>query len=165
MTSHSTIEVGEELSIVVDGQTCLLSWHPPHRIPEGKPHGAEAVCVTASGEVVIVSDNGIDWGLPGGRPEGNETLEETMRREVGEEACATVLRARLLGFGRGHCIEGPEAGLVLVRSFWRADVVLNSWEPSFEKTHRRAISAVECLDCLPQVFAPLFGRVLAEAEV
>jgi hypothetical protein len=54
--------------------------------------------------------------------EPGESWEQTLRREMDEKACATVVGARLLGFTRGQCVAGPERGLVLVRSVWRADV-------------------------------------------
>ena len=89
---------GEELAIRTAGQDWIISWHPPEAVPDGTPHGAAGVCVTGSGEVVLISENGVDWDLPAGRPEGDETWEQTLRREMLEEACATVVDARLLGF-------------------------------------------------------------------
>jgi hypothetical protein len=47
------------------------------------------------------------------RPEPGETWEQTLRREMDEEACATVTGARLLGFTHGRCLTGPERGTVL----------------------------------------------------
>jgi hypothetical protein len=60
-----------------------------------------------------------------------------------EEACVEVLEARLLGYSRGERVKGHEYGLVLVRSFWRADVRLDAWKPEFEIDHRRIVSASE----------------------
>ena len=85
----------------------------------------------ADGEVVLISPDGQRWGWPGGRPEPGESWEQTLRREILEEACATVTCARLLGFVRGRCVSGREQGLVLVRSIWRAEVrLLPSWGPA-----------------------------------
>jgi predicted NUDIX family NTP pyrophosphohydrolase len=75
---------------------------------------------------MLVSHDGIEWDWPAGRTEGDETWELTLRREILEEVCATVVDARLLGFCRSVCIAGREADLVLVRSFWRARVVPGS---------------------------------------
>jgi len=33
------------------GQQWLVSWHPPPDPPDGTPHGAEGVCVTADGDI------------------------------------------------------------------------------------------------------------------
>jgi NUDIX domain len=44
---------------------------------------------------VLISNDGERWGWPGGRPDGNESWEQTLRREVLEEACAIVRHARL----------------------------------------------------------------------
>lgn len=103
--------------------------------------------------------------MPAGRTEGDETWEQTLRREMLEEACATVIDTRLLGFCRGSCVAGPEAGLVLVRSFWRARVLLGAWEPRFEISHRRVVPATEVLSHLPPPFLPILRRALADAGV
>jgi ADP-ribose pyrophosphatase YjhB (NUDIX family) len=111
--------------------------------------------------------DGEHWDLPAGRPEGDETWEETLRREMCEEACATVVQARLLGFCRSACVSGPQLGLVIVRSFWRADVELSPWEPRFEIVHRRAVPVAAVLSQLtiPDSFARIFRRALQEAAV
>lgn len=151
-----------------NGQGWLVSWHRAPRPPDGTPHGAEGVCLTAAGEVVLVSQDGERWSLPAGRPELGETWEDTLRREVLEEACARVLTARLLGFCRGACVAGPEEGLVLVRSIWRAEVELEPWEPQFEIRHRRLVAQDEVMDQLgigSHPFAGVLRRTLHEAAI
>jgi 8-oxo-dGTP pyrophosphatase MutT (NUDIX family) len=149
--------------IHVNGQDWLLSWHLPPNVPTGKPHGSAGICITDTQGIVLISPDGIQWDLPAGRPEGNETWEKTIRREMWEEACATVVTATLLGFCRGHCIAGREAGLVLVRSFWRAQVTLAEWKPQFEIAHRRVVQPEEVLLLLPQVYLPISRSAFAAA--
>jgi ADP-ribose pyrophosphatase YjhB (NUDIX family) len=103
--------------------------------------------------------------LPAGRTEGDETWEETLRREVREEACATVVQARLLGFARSRCLSWPQAGLVLVRSFWRAEVEVEAWQPQFEIAHRRLVEPSALAPLLPLLYARILARALTEAEV
>jgi ADP-ribose pyrophosphatase YjhB (NUDIX family) len=155
---------GVEFAVRTGGQDWRVGWYPPPHPPPGTPHGAAAVCVTAD-RVVLVSGDGRRWGLPGGRPEPDETWAETMRREVREEACATVTSFRLLGFSRGTCIQGQEKGLVLVRSLWRAEVRLDAWNPVFEMTHRRLVPATEILQhmTIDDGHGPIYRRLLAEA--
>lgn len=100
----------------------------------------------------MVSPDGSRWTLPGGRAEPGETAHDALVREVAEEACATVTRARLLGYARGTSVAGPELGLVLVRAMWLAEVVVEPWSPRFEMTHRELVPAAEA-----------FGRVEVEA--
>jgi ADP-ribose pyrophosphatase YjhB (NUDIX family) len=122
--------------------------------------------VTADRGVVLISQDGERWGWPGGRPEGDESWEQTLRREILEETCAIVVgEARLLGFCRGACLTGPEEGLVLVRSIWRAEVDLMPWEPRFEISHRRVVPAAELLSHLriEEGFEPIYYRAIAEA--
>jgi hypothetical protein len=98
--------------------TVRTGWRPgthPPRAPVGQAHGANAFCVSEEG-IVLISSDGEHWGWPGGRPEGNESWEQTLRREVLEKTCSNVIAARLLGFDRSTCLKGYEEGLVLVRS-------------------------------------------------
>ncbi len=156
---------GEEFVIVANGGEWRSAWHPPHAEPPGTNHGAAALCVAPDGGVVLVSQDGAHWSLPGGRPEGDETWEQTLRREILEEACCTVRAARLLGFSRGACTSGPEQGLVLVRSLWRAEVEVLPWEPRFEISHRRIVPAAELREHLwiDPGFEPIYARWLTEA--
>jgi ADP-ribose pyrophosphatase YjhB (NUDIX family) len=158
---------GEPLTVRSKGGTWFIEWHPPVREPQGTKHGANAFCITRDDDVVLISNDGERWGWPGGRPQGHESWEQTLHREVLEEACAVVRGARLLGFCRGACTSGPEHGRVLVRSIWRADVDLNAWEPRFEIRHRRLVSADQLLAHLwiEEGFEPLYHRVLIESGI
>jgi ADP-ribose pyrophosphatase YjhB (NUDIX family) len=124
--------------------------------------------VTPAGNVVLISPDGKLWDLPAGRPEMGETWEDTLRREMLEEACATVIEATLLGFTRGACVQGPETGRVLVRSVWRAEVELAPWQPRFEIPHRRVVAAADVMGQLAlgtHAFAPIIRRALQEASL
>jgi len=122
---------GEEFAVRSNGGDWLIAWHSPITVPAGRAHGANGFCVTADGGVVLISRDGERWGWPGGRPEGDESWEQTFRREILEEAGAIVGDARLLGFCRGVCLTGPEADLVLVRSILLAEIELMPWDPRF----------------------------------
>lgn len=156
---------GMELAAEVDGQHWLMSWHGPSSAPSGTRHGSAGICSSAPGHVVVVSSDGARWELPAGRPERDESWEETLRREVLEEACATVTHSRLVGFVRGRCIHGREAGLVLVRSFWLADVILRPWTPAYEMSERKIVPVSEVPELLGAVpgYLPLYRRAFEEA--
>jgi 8-oxo-dGTP pyrophosphatase MutT (NUDIX family) len=165
MLDHRIARDGEEFEIRSNGGDWLIAWSSSPTAPVGKVHGANGFCVTADGGVVLISRDGERWGWPGGRPEGDESWEQTLRREIWEETCAIVGDARLLGFCRGVCLAGPEEGLVLVRSIWRAEVELRRWEPRFEIPHRRIVPAHELLSYLwmEEGFEGIYHRALAEA--
>jgi hypothetical protein len=168
MTAEIVAADGEPIAVPLDGQVWMVSWHPPPAPPDGTPHSAEGICVTDDGQLVLISPNGELWGFPAGRPEDGESLEDTLRREVQEEACATVVAARLLGFSAGTCVEGHEEGLVLVRSIWRADVRVDEWEPRCEIPHRRAVGPTDAMIeamLAANPYAPFIRRGLHEAGV
>jgi ADP-ribose pyrophosphatase YjhB (NUDIX family) len=123
--------------------------------------------VTPGGEVVLISRDGSRWGWPGGRPEGGESREDTLRREMREEAHAIVTGARLLGFARSRCLSGSEEGLVLVRSIWRAEVTLLPWRPEYEIRFRRVVPAHELAGQLwmEEGAAPIYSRAAREAAL
>lgn len=155
---------GVEIEVFSGGNRWLLSWHPPSSPPEGKPDGSAGICVVASGEVVVVSHGQSSWIIPGGRPEGNEDWEQTLRREVLEEACAVVTDARLLGFTRGRCIEGPALGPMRVRSMWLARVTLDEWSPRFEIRHRKLVPFDECMSVVLPEYGRLWRRAFHDAR-
>jgi ADP-ribose pyrophosphatase YjhB (NUDIX family) len=156
-----------EVTASIGGQVWRVAWCPPPDPPPDTRHGAEAICVVTDGRVVLVSRDGRLWGLPAGRPEQSEGWVETLRREVREEACAEVVSCGLLGFTRGVCMRGPQEGLVLVRSHWRAEVRVLRWEPRFEMTHRRLVPAEAALRsmAIPEGLAALYRRMFAQAGI
>lgn len=131
----------QEFHVSSNGGDWIISWQPPLDPPKGKAHGASAVCLTSDGSLVLISEDPRGWGLPGGRPEDGESWEDTLVREMREEACARVVNSRLLGFGKAVCIAGPEKDLVLVRSQWLAEVELEEWTPLHEVHHRQVVLA------------------------
>jgi ADP-ribose pyrophosphatase YjhB (NUDIX family) len=157
----------EEFSVPSNEGDWRMAWHPPGDAPRGEPHGADGFCVTADGAIVLVSADGLRWGWPGGRPEEGESWEDTLRREIAEEACATVTGARLLGFVRARCLRGTEKGLVLVRSIWRAEVSLLPWRPQHEIPFRRVVPADELATHLWMEAGaePLYSRAAREADL
>jgi len=152
-------EDGEEFAFHNAGQDWLVSFHPAWLAPpEGKNHGSTAFCFTPEGQIVLVSKDGAAWEPPAGRPEGEESLRETLDREVLEEACATVEDAALLGYSRGFCVRGMEDGLVIVRALWWARVSLKPWEPRFEMQHRLLVAPDVALARIGiEALVPTFG--------
>jgi len=165
MLGNHAASDGQEFVVRSNGGDWLVAWHSPSVLPAGTPHGANAFCVTADDRVALISNYGERWGWPGGRPEGDESWEQTLRREILEETCSIVTDARLLGFCRSACLSGQEKDRVLVRSVWRAEVELLLWNSSFEIAHRRVVPADELLSHLwmENGFEPIYHRALTEA--
>jgi 8-oxo-dGTP pyrophosphatase MutT (NUDIX family) len=144
----------------------IASWHPPEKLPEGRPFGASGVCITPAGKAVIVSPDGRRWSLPGGRPEGDETAVETLRREMTEEACVSIQQAWPLGFCQITDTGSVGAGVTKVRAWFRADVTVHPWVPQFEIAHRRLVDFEKILAqiVIAPGETPILNRVLYEAK-
>ncbi len=153
-----------EIPIEVQGQEWLMAWYPPADAPDGTPHGSAGICLTEDDHVILISNDRNSWDLPAGRPEGNETWVQTLRREMQEEACATVTDAQLLGFSRGRCVRGNEEGLILVRAIWLAHVDLGEWIPEYEVLHRKLVPKSQAMSqLLPTEYEPIVARAFEEA--
>ena len=163
MSGH-VLQDGEEIALWANGGDWIATWYPPDDEPSGQAHGATGICIATDG-LVLISPDGERWGFPGGRTEAGETWRDTLDREMLEEACATVVDARLLGFMWAECRTGHEKGLVLVRSTWRAEVELADWLPQFEVPHRRVvpISDLAAHLWMEEGFEPIYRRQLHEA--
>ena len=117
--------------------TWRVSLHAPDDRPEGAPHGSEAICMVDDANTVLVRNTAGRLNTPGGHPEPGESSEETMIREVREEACAHVTSWQLIAFARSECLEGERKGHVMVRDMYVARVELLPWkQPASEIVER-----------------------------
>lgn len=126
--------------------TDIYTFHDPSWEPDGEPFGAAAICLTPAKNVVLVRWTGGEWMIPGGRPEPGESWEDTMRREVMEEALAQVKTAQLVGYVRGERPQSDGKPRIKVRSLWKVDVDLLPWHPQHEMVDRIEVAPSQALD-------------------
>jgi len=98
--------------------------------------------VADSREVVAVAGGADEhyWVPPGGHRETGECLEDTLRRELREEASADVRASQLLGFQRCRHLNGSRAGQLTVEAIFWARVALRPFVPNVETHARRLMS-------------------------
>jgi 8-oxo-dGTP pyrophosphatase MutT (NUDIX family) len=161
--------VPEEISQAVTeraawhGRQMTVRWIPaPFRPPGDAVLQAYGVCFSPEGRIVLVSRDGSQWNLPGGHPEAGETMEEALRREVWEEACARVLACEYLGCQAVDDPGSPEGlDLYYQARFW-ARVELLDFKPHFERRVRHLVPPSEFLAAL-QWGNTAVGAALLEA--
>jgi len=56
------------------------------------------ICFDETNKILLIKNtNKKNWSIPGGTPENNETIKETLIREIEEEASCEILNLKLLG--------------------------------------------------------------------
>ncbi len=130
--------------IIWQGTEITLTWESGPALPRLPVRQVSGVCLTGAGQIVLVSERGRDWTLPGGHPEAGETPERTLAREVAEEACAEVLAYALLGWQR---VDDPR-GAPYLQLRYVARVRLLDFQPEYETRCRRVVSPQEFLSTL-----------------
>lgn len=133
--------------MVEDGRRYRVAWFdPPFRPTLAETRQALGICFTPDQQIVLVTWNGTQWSLPGGTVEPGETLEQTLTREVLEEACARVLACSYIGCQRVEELDGDAPAYYQTR-FW-ARVELNPFTPEHEMTGRRLVATDKFLSTL-----------------
>ncbi|MGY2893117.1 NUDIX hydrolase [Deinococcus sp. UYEF24] len=149
--THNTVWQGVKL---------LHTWQPSTELSTSFPvRQISSVCFSGPGEIVLVSETGNEWNLPGGHPEAGETPTETLTREVAEEACAEVLACRLIGWQR---VDDPREPAYLQLRYV-VQVHLHDFQPVHEIRHRRLVSPQDFLSTLSWGRSPIAAELLRVA--
>jgi len=81
---------------VWDNQEITYTWIPTNDLQSFKPVAqVYGVCLNNEGKILVIKDK--RWQIPGGTPETGETPEQTLKRELIEEAQVEIDKLMPLG--------------------------------------------------------------------
>lgn len=143
-------------TLIFDGREVYLEWFEAADYPKDvKISQVVGFCVNENGEILIIK-NKRGWGFPGGHPETGEMPEETLNREVLEEAYVTVKNPRLLGYmevkdPQNQSVEGKH--YVQLRYLTEVQDVLN-FKKEFETSERAFVPAPQLPEYIKWLSSP-----------
>src|SRR5258708_27034483 len=96
-------------SYVFNGQTITMTWVEKDSVENLNPiTQVYGICFNEKGEILVCRESkDAKWQLPGGHPENKETVEETLKRELIEEADVKVKNFRVLGYQKVEYPNNP----------------------------------------------------------
>lgn len=120
-----------------NGREVIITWHPGLALIGGeRVTQVCGLCFSIEGQLLLVSQDGEFWTLPGGRPEPGETHADTLTREVWEEACARVTEHQYLGAQR---VADPSEAETYYQLRYLARVTPEPFAPAHEMRHRKLV--------------------------
>lgn len=141
-----------------------VTWEPGHLPPREQVTQASGICFVADGRILLVSQDGDHWALPGGHPEPGEAPEQALIREVWEEASARVERFAYLGAQRVDDPEAPAPPHVYYQLRYVAWVRLEPFDPQHETRHRRLVAPDQLIATLGWDTTAIAEALLAAAQ-
>ena len=96
--------------IIYKGQTYHLTWIKTDSLDNYSPiTQVYGVCFDNEGNILIArSSESAQWQIPGGTPEENETIEQTLKRELLEEVDIEVKDIKVLGVQKVEVPNEPD---------------------------------------------------------
>ena len=155
--------VGSRHEWAHDGRTTTFTWVEDGEHDGREPARVYALAFDEAGRILLVGDGRHDqeWWLPGGGVEPGETADEALRRELVEEAGASVDALDLLAYRR---VEDTVDGEHVIATYWARIRMKSSFEPSHEITHHLLVEPAEFLDNLWWSDDPAAARLLKLAN-
>ena len=129
--------------VAIRGERYRCTWLNVVDVPASR---VRAFAFPESGQLLLVrGDDGLQ--IPGGGVERGEVADEALRRELKEEADASILASQRLG---AFQIEGLTRDLEEVHEFYACRVSLaDGWKPTRDISARIIVSVRVFLDALP----------------
>lgn len=145
-----------------DGRSYEVTWQSTGDLPpRSQVTQVSTICYSSNGQIVMVSGDGYDWGIPGGHPEDNEPLETALRREVCEEACCEVIGMSLIGWQH---VRDLGDGSVHYQLRYCCRVNVGPFRPEHEIAHRRLVQPAAFLDTLAYGNSAIAGEMFFLAQ-
>ena len=140
-----------------------LTWHESNKIPTDKKISqVSAFCLDSKNNVLIIK-NKHGWGIPGGHPEEGETIYESLKREIKEEADAIITdNFNLIGYVE---VQDPDNNSIEGRHYLQLRFIcyiekISDFKAEFETFDRQLVKPGE----LPKYISWMQTSVTGKAQ-
>ena len=145
--------------ITFNDQVYFLTWHKARAVPHGYITQVSGYIFNENDQLLIVKVEE-DWTIPGGKPEGNETPVETLKREVIEETNVTIYKP--LKIGHVEVLpQGNQGGIYFQLAYTDQ---IEPFTSEFESSERRFINVNDVKDYIKWYESTVFQSELDEAS-
>lgn len=147
------------------GRNLTLTWCEAQKIPSKvNVSQVSAFCLNENKEVLIIK-NKHGWGLPGGHPEPKETIEESLRREIKEEASCLIKDFQLFGYvevvdPHNNSIEGRN--YIQLRFLCNLDKI-DDFKAEFETSERQFVLPKQLPEYVTWMESSITGKAQYES--
>lgn len=142
----------------------LVKWVATNSLPKGKISQVSGYCFYKNKLLIVKKDD--NWSFPGGHPLKNEGPQDTLFREVMEEAAVKIEKPRLIGYLEVNDPEnkGPEGKHYFQLRYKAVVKKIYPFSGKYETNERKFVGIKELKKFIPWVESKVVRPQIRQAS-